>query len=307
MAVRQMTGSMRLLRILHGLGHTVSTATVYRHDTALALLSREEEGTEITIPRNIIPNVFTTIVWDNNDFNEETVSGKGTTHVANGIIVQNAEVSPRPAEKKTISRSIRTIKAPETHITPYRSKERGTLSLSNIPFEEEDHSQEQNLGRKIDYLYLVSRKDASENGKSLSGWTGFNTSIYQLTRSVSTIGYLPIIDTPVTDMSTINTLLQHSISISKRLNLPEIVLVFDEAIYAKAQMIRWKDKDLMKNMVVRLGEFHTVMSFCSAISKIFKDGGLQANIFCELTVACTIRIWCDYLINFYIQLTISLF
>ena len=80
-------------------------------------------------------------------------------------------------------------------------------------------------------------------------------------------------------MSTINTLLRHSISISKRLHVPEIVLVFDEAIYAKAQMIRWKDKDLMKNLVIRLDEFHTVMSFCSAISKIFKDGGLQASIF----------------------------
>ena len=91
-------------------------------------------------------------------------------------------------------------------------------------------------------------------------------------------------------MSTINTLLRHSISISKRLHVPEIVLVFDETIYAKAQMIRWKDKDLMKNLVIRLGEFHTVMSFCSAISKIFKDGELQASLFCELSVACTIRI-----------------
>ena len=60
--------------------------------------------------------------------------------------------------------------------------------------------------------------------------------------------------------------------------VPEIVLVFDKAIYAKAQMIRWKDKDLMKNLVIRLGEFHTVMSFCSGISKIFKDSGLQASI-----------------------------
>ena len=49
MAVRQMTGSMQLLRILHGLGHTASTATVYRHNTALALLSSDEEGREITI------------------------------------------------------------------------------------------------------------------------------------------------------------------------------------------------------------------------------------------------------------------
>ena len=34
MTVRQMTGSIRLLRILHGLGHSASTYTVYRHDNA---------------------------------------------------------------------------------------------------------------------------------------------------------------------------------------------------------------------------------------------------------------------------------
>jgi hypothetical protein len=143
------------------------------------------------------------------------------------------------------------------------------------------------LGRKVDFLYLVSRINASESGNSLPGWTGFNTQIYQLMRRVSTVSYLPIIDARVTDMSTINTLLRHSISISKRLHVPEIVLVFAEAIYAKAQMIRWKDKDLM---IIRLGEFHTVMSFCSAISRIFKDGGLQASIVGELTIWYLIRI-----------------
>ena len=81
--------------------------------------------------------------------------------------MQNTEASPRSAVKKTISKSIRTIKAPETHITPYTSKERGTLALSDVSFEEEDYRQEQHLGRKVDYLYLVSRKDAYENGKCL--------------------------------------------------------------------------------------------------------------------------------------------
>ena len=59
-------------------------------------------------------------------------------------------------------------------------------------------------------------------------------------RNVTKIGYLPVIDAPVTDLATVNALLQHSISISKCLDLQEIALVFDEAIYAKAQMIRWK-------------------------------------------------------------------
>ena len=33
---------------------------------------------------------FTTIVWDKIDFGEETLSGYGTTHSTNGIIIQRA-------------------------------------------------------------------------------------------------------------------------------------------------------------------------------------------------------------------------
>ena len=51
MTVCQITGSVRLLRILHGLGHTASVATVYKHDTALAIASSREQ--------DIIPVILT--------------------------------------------------------------------------------------------------------------------------------------------------------------------------------------------------------------------------------------------------------
>ena len=52
-------------------------------------------------------------------------------------------------------------------------------------------------------------------------------------------------------------------------------LVFDEAVYAKVQQIRWKNIHYNNRFVVRLGEFHAIMSFVSAIAKIFEDGGLK--------------------------------
>ena len=277
MAVRQITGSIRLLRILHGLGHTTSTSTVYKHDTGLALAS--SKGQEIIIPRNINPGVFATLAWDNNDFNEETVSGKGTTHVANGIILQNGDV--RLGDKVTVSKKNRTVKAPETNIIPYTSREKGTISLrshsSDISLEEQSYRHEQDVPRNSYFVHTLARKYASDQGGNLPGWTGFNTQVYKDVPKVSKIGYLPVIDAPVTDIATVNTILRHSVSICTRLQLPEIVLVFDEALYAKAQQIRWKDEELKNRLVIRLGDFHTIMSFCSAIAKIFKDAGLQVS------------------------------
>ena len=238
MAVQQVTGSVRLLRILHGLGHTASTDTVYRHDTALAISSSNCAGKEIAIQRIISAGTFTTIVWDNNDFNEETVSGEGTTHVANGIIVQKNDVGQRLGEKTIESKKNRTIVAPETNISRYAIKERGVLSLRNesseISLEEGSYLPQQNVGRNADFLYLLWRKNALENSESLPRWTGFDTQVYKEVRSSSNIGYLPVINAPVTDISTVNTLLRHSASICQRLQIPEVVLVFDEAMYAKA-------------------------------------------------------------------------
>ena len=120
MTVRNITGSVRLLRILHGLGHTASVATVYKHDTALAIASSGAQ--DIIIPRNINPGMFATVVWDNNDFNEETVSGKGTTHVANGIVLQVGNTTLR--DRVTVSKSCRTVQAPETYIAPYTTEKK---------------------------------------------------------------------------------------------------------------------------------------------------------------------------------------
>jgi hypothetical protein len=231
------------------LEHTASTDTVYRRDTTLALASTK--GQEIIIPRNMNPEAFTTIVCDNNDFSEETVSGKRTTHVASGIIIQNEDVRLR--EKNTVSKKHRTMKVPEINIAPYRSKERGTISLqdqsSDIPLEEQSYCHEQNMARHADFVYMLSRKCASESGDCLPRWTVFNTQVHKEIRRTSNIGHLPVIDAPVTDMATVNEILRHSVSICQRLQLLEIVLVFDDAIYSKAQMIRWKDEGLK----IRLG------------------------------------------------------
>lgn len=95
---------------------------------------------------------------------------------------------------------------------------------------------------------------------------------------VSNIGYPPVIDSSVMDMATINEILKQSVAISGCLQLPEIVLVFDKAIYAKAQTIRWKEEEFTNRIVVRVGEFYTIMSYCSGTGKIFKDAGLKEII-----------------------------
>ena len=90
---------------------------------------------------------------------------------------------------------------------------------------------------------------------------------------------MPVIDAPPTEYSTIDTILVRSKEIADKLELKYAVLVFDEAVYAKVQQVRWKEEAFINWFVVRLGEFHTIMTYLFAVSKIFEDGGLKVISF----------------------------
>ena len=98
MAVRRVTGSPELITMLNKYGQTVSTSKLQEIEVTVGEL-RQLEGAE-HIPSNIVNHVPVMFVFDNNDFQEETPSGKCTTHCTNGIIIQNRvhTCMPPPAE-----------------------------------------------------------------------------------------------------------------------------------------------------------------------------------------------------------------
>lgn len=51
--------------------------------------------------------------------------------------------------------------------------------------------------------------------------------------------------------------------------------MMDLAIYAKAQEIVWKQREEFSNVVLRMGAFHTAMTFLAVLGKRFGDAGLS--------------------------------
>ena len=88
MTVRHFTGSAKVIELLNGLGHSVSNSFVLEHDTALA--NKQLERKRLT-PEGFKTKIPATLIFDNSDFKEETLSGKWTTHCTSGIIVQRHE------------------------------------------------------------------------------------------------------------------------------------------------------------------------------------------------------------------------
>ena len=60
-----------------------------------------------------------------------------------------------------------------------------------------------------------------------------------------TVGYLPTIDSLATAMNTIYEVLMKARQTKDELKMKDVVVVFDQAIYAKAIEIMWKHRDLI--------------------------------------------------------------
>ena len=81
--------------------------------------------------------------------------------------------------------------------------------------------------------------------------------------------------TPATQLTTVNEILRQSDGMRKALNLDEIVIVMDQALYAKASEVIWQHPDQYSAILLRLGTFHTMCNLLSIIGKRYQDAGLR--------------------------------
>jgi len=277
MAVRHLTGSAKLIGLLNGFGHCVSNSAGLEHDTALAKIQLAQG---LSIFSAGTWDTYTTLVWDNNDFGEETVSGKGTTHNTNGILLQWCPSTSEASQSVPIPRDReRSVQPPSPNIKKYYGSKRIGLKSDgkHIDLLDRHHRPVQSLARKLD-LALRMMKLADPSDRVFPVWTGCNTLLQKEVPEMCSIAYLPIIDASPTEYDTVCTVLEKSLEIADALKQEEVVVVFDQAIHFKAQQIRWGNKRFSEWVILRLGAFHTSLVMLACIGKRFRDAGLETLV-----------------------------
>lgn len=198
------------------------------------------------LPENIHPYVSTTLPYDNIDRLEETLSGGGTSYRVNGIAIQQGFFGPHLPPSANLS----TVKPkyPKRSVNPfalvlpdYNPGERTGPPLRQY-VEVNTEEVMRNAWQK-NLLWIIARLHVSIHQKT-SGWTGFNISTRkEVTVLKDSIGYLPTINAPATNLPTVYEILSQSEKIRDSLSLKSIVLVCDQALYAKVTEIFWKKKE----------------------------------------------------------------
>jgi len=114
-------------------------------------------------------------------------------------------------------------------------------------------------------LKIISSHLPVIKARVIPAWTDFNIKLRQedVPRE-SSIGYCQVIDASPTEIPTVYTLLQRSLLMADQLGQQNVIIVFDQAIYAKALEVIWQNQVTFQRLVVRMGSFHTICSFLAA-------------------------------------------
>ena len=92
----------------------------------------------------------------------------------------------------------------------------------------------QEMSGKKNLIWFLCRCFSKEK-QNISSWTGFDIKTRRKNLVLrDTVGYLPTIDSPATAMNTIFEVLTKACQTKDELKLKHVVVVFDQAIFAKA-------------------------------------------------------------------------
>lgn len=98
----------------------------------------------------------------------------------------------------------------------------------------------------------------------------------QTNYEVSDVTFLPFIDLDPSNMSCIYSALKYAREECNKIKQVTCFVTFDQPLYAKAtDIVASTCNDNLKNTVVLLGGFHTIMSFLGAIGHIMSGSGIE--------------------------------
>ena len=195
----------------------------------------------------------------------------------NGIMFQKhtaqSDSVSMASHSTPVSRRQRTLSSHPQVLEPYIQGKRVGIPVSTTSIH--PSSEEMADSYRLEEFKYVIVKSASTDLHP--GWTGYQKSIYDKDKLVkkSSLHYLKNIEAPPNDMSTVSHVLEQCIKKADDFELQTVVVVFDQALYSKAQQIRWKSDLYQKRLVLRMGEFHTCMAFMGAIGKMCKLSGIE--------------------------------
>ncbi|XP_044760396.1 uncharacterized protein LOC123317849 [Coccinella septempunctata] len=238
------------------------------------------EASVIMQPAKLIThaNSFTQFVFDNTDHNVSTLDGHETFHCLGGIKVSTPDynIEYEGCSKKLTKMPSASVLASQKQIKIIPFNSTNPDGLKNVVFVDVDklHIKAHPDMPKSYVAYLCAKAHEIEN---IPTWKGFHEILSRdVTYSMSHVHCLPFINAAPSSLTTLHTALLYAVEETKKNNATTTFVTFDQPLYFKANsIICQSDNPDFKNVVVRLGGFHLLMSYMGAIGFIMDGSGLK--------------------------------
>ncbi|KAK5638255.1 hypothetical protein RI129_012550 [Pyrocoelia pectoralis] len=221
---------------------------------------------------------FAQFVFDNTDHNAKTLDGKETFHCLGGIVVYTPEWSisfeDNIIKSKKMPKPQELVSKYVIPQIPYGSFNTKALqSLEYIAMKDISLGDSPTISTSYS-AYLWAKFFEIENVPSWKGYMEvLSTGIPYTT---SQIVCLPFINGPPSNLTTLNSSLHYAAAETRKLNRQTCFVTYDQPLYAKAlSIVEGSNSEELRNVVVRLGGFHLLMSYLGAIGYIMSESGIE--------------------------------
>ncbi|MES9881199.1 MAG: hypothetical protein ABW185_10000 [Sedimenticola sp.] len=289
-ALHQMTQSHDVVTLVNKNGHGISYNEVERIDSSWAVNQMTPDG--YVVPTNMVSGIPVRAAGDNFNRATETLDGQHFD-VVNMVLYQ--------PDTQTIGGTFGP--RPKPIPTEKRSHSYETLLILECPRVGGKQPGPQHLIRKANLDWFFSCSDAHEAARAIDrayiqarlmpmklfeadfqkvdinqipGWTVYHAAVtYNMNPQKTKIGYCPMIPASATEMNTIYTMMKTFQCLFRSLGQDWTYVTYDEAIYSKAQMIKWKHFDQFQTDELDMGGMHRAMNYMGDIGRLMEESAFE--------------------------------
>ena len=279
--------------MLNRFGNCISYQHAQRYVATVAEANDEQTIADgFFIPSNLKHGRFTQCAIDNLDFHESTKDGTtmhGTTQViyqypiSDDLMLSTSTV-PLQKSRKAALRTSDKFAPLESRLTlKDRQKSRSLCGKKLL-----SQCSEKPMEFHLNTLWHMIGTEAIQSehmGNPLTHmtWNAFNKFFIEELVLATVIGYGPFFPQSPTCPDVVQSSVEYCMKVANKLGQEHCVLTCDQAIYEIVLVLKNKNPDRYKSLILRMGGFHIACNFMGAIGHLMKFSGIE-DILVEATV-----------------------
>lgn len=280
--------SRHLIDCFHRFGMSISYQAVRLQRKRLAALIIHLHGKDnVPLPLSYVKNKMMKCMADNFDW----VGPTSNTHES-ALVVSQIRSGFRGLVSHRISKTpVKNFKHFDFKLKcqkpRYIKKPTGSLILPSefgLNKKKNEITQDMYKSSRIeDFLWMVSRRESSKKLESqqnndckqiIPTLSAFNSKMYRDTREAEDIRFLPLIPQPITELSSVYTIMCNFRELSIQLN-QKLAFFCDEKVYCMARHIKFLRLQEFESLAVLMGIFHATKNVLPICGSYLRDSGYE--------------------------------